>query len=250
MVKVSNRAILARIDQRIEALGLTREKAALDAGLGKDSIRDLARRPKTMPRLDTLVALAHVLQVTPEWLAFEVGESRSAGLRVRGEVAAGIWVETEGLTDTPPIAPVPVEADPDYPHDAQYGLLVRGTSVNRVARGGSILICVDVAAGGIEPAAGDLVIVERRRMQGKQREVTAKRVQRRGSRIELVPDSDDPAWKAQAALDPMRAPEGETLSICAVVIAVYSDLKPSPRNAIAIAGHHGSRSAVTDGSIG
>ena len=67
--------VLARIEQRLVALGLSATAASTQAGLNRDAIRNIRRaaqedrndgRLGVQPR--TLAALAKVLQTTPGWL--------------------------------------------------------------------------------------------------------------------------------------------------------------------------------------
>lgn len=181
-----------------------------------------------LPRLDTLEALAPVLETTPEWLAFGVGSGADAthagGVPMIGEVAAGLWFDVEEV-DVPRFPQYPIPADLRYPASAQYGLVVRGSSINRIAKEGEVLHCIDIGITAIEPADGDLVIVERRRAQGSQKEVTAKKLRKKGRFIELTPDSDDERWKQPLRLDPAKAPDGEEIAIVAIVVAVYKPLR-------------------------
>jgi transcriptional regulator with XRE-family HTH domain len=231
---MDNRQIMSRIRSRLRTLEKTPRGASMDAGLGPDVIRDLERKPNVMPRLDTIEALAAVLKTTPDWLAFgrrtsapEDAEPTPQLLLIKGEVAAGHWLELDADFDQDEFEQRPVPLDPRYPAEAQYGLFVKGTSVNKVAQSGDILQCVDVAMTGIEPVEDELVIVERRRFQSGQKEVTAKRWRRRGKVVELYPDSTDERWQEPILFDPKKAHPDEEVAIIALVIAVYKPLQRS-----------------------
>lgn len=200
------RPFVHRIRERLEATGKSVRKAALDAGLSETALKDLLANEKQWPKLDTLQKLAVSLETDPAWLAFGgddvVEEARAASaamppasLPVVGEVAAGRWLEADDHVDVPPYDPVPVQPDTRYPIEAQYGLMVRGTSLNRVALDGDILACVDAIAARYRPREDDLVIVEMRRNAGLLRQMTAKRYMRLSTHIELWPDSEDPRWQ-------------------------------------------------------
>jgi SOS-response transcriptional repressor LexA len=67
--------ILERIEQRLRDLGMNATEASLKAGLDRDAIRNIRRgalKPRTEGRLGvqprTVVALAKVLETTPDWL--------------------------------------------------------------------------------------------------------------------------------------------------------------------------------------
>ena len=229
MATRSNKAILRRIQERLTLLGKSPRGASLEAGLGPDAIRDLERRPDIIPRIDTIEALAPVLRLSPAVLAFGQGvrprKGRLPTLHVMGEVAAGLWLDVDGVADQRAFEPVPVPQDPRYTADAQYGLIVRGTSINRIALDGDVLQCVDVGISGLNPESGDLVIVERRRAQAGQKEVTAKRWYLRGKTVELAPDSDDARWSKPLVLDPQKAPDDEEIAVIAIVVGIYRPLK-------------------------
>lgn len=124
---------------------------------------------------------------------------------VRGEVAAGLWREVddqshiESEPETIPVAPTP-----GIPFEYQFCLIARGTSLNKLAQDGDVLVCTDIIKSGAEIKDGDLVIVERRKYQGAMREVTAKRVRRANGGFELWPESIDPAFQT-----PIRIDDGE-----------------------------------------
>ena len=211
-----DQAVLSRIQGRLEAVGLSERGAAEKSGLSASAIRNFREGKSQSPRLDTLRKLAPTLQTTPEWLAFGVDadiakameESAAlpyASLPVIGEVAAGRWLEADDHVDEPEHDPVPVQPDPRWKPEDQYGLVVRGNSINRVALDGDILACVNAVAARYVPREDDLVIVEMRRNAGLLRQRTAKRFMRQATHVELWPDSDDPRWQK-----PIIIPHGPT----------------------------------------
>jgi SOS-response transcriptional repressor LexA len=135
----------------------------------------------------------------------ETAAREHASLPVIGEVAAGRWLEADDHVDVPAYDPVPVQPDARWRVEDQYGLVVRGTSLNRIAVDGDILACVSAVAIRYKPAEDDLVIVEMRRNSGLLRQRTAKRYMKQNSHIELWPDSDDPRWQK-----PIIIPKGPT----------------------------------------
>lgn len=153
---------------------------------------------------ENLVRIADEFGVSLEWLATGKGEATNGALTmsvdkpakismvpVIGFVKAGIWQDIEewGALDVADFVP----SSGDYPIEVQFALVVDGNSVNRVARHGDRLVCVDLIRAGIDIKDDDLVIVERSRYDGQMVERTAKRVKRTIAGIELWPDSDDPA---------------------------------------------------------
>lgn len=150
--------------------------------------------------------------------------SPPAAIPTRGEVAAGRWLDLDVDLDATDFQQYPIAPDPGYPAESQYGLIVRGSSMNRIARPGDVLHCVDTAIAGIEAREDDIVIVQRRRQQEGQQEVTAKRLQKRGNTLLLVPDSTDPRWKP-LELDTQNPPDGEDIIVVAVVIGRYEPFR-------------------------
>ncbi|MFG1334010.1 hypothetical protein V5F41_22500 [Xanthobacter autotrophicus] len=146
----------------------------------------------------------------------------ATAVRVAGEVAAGTWLEIlddfdpSDATGDWPVSPIP--ADPRYPALAQFDLKVRGTSINRYAREGEILRCVDLHRSDMDFHDGDLVIVRRKRLDLI--ETTAKRVRFSGGKLELWPESDDPHWQTPVVL--AGGNEDDVIEVTAVVIFKYA----------------------------
>lgn len=142
-------------------------------------------------------------------------------LPVLGVVAAGVWLENDAEPEH--FEPVPVTPDARYSVSAQFGVKVRGTSINKIAQDGDILICISADETALEPKEGDLVIVRRIRHQGALIETTAKRFHKNGH-FELWPVSTDPKHQ-----DPIIVPEDngehdEVIQIAAIVTGIYRPL--------------------------
>lgn len=140
---------------------------------------------------------------------------------VAGKVAAGVWVEISmsgdrgsgfPRSDFPP--------DPRFSLEAQYDIEVEGSSLDRVARPGERLRCVDVAKTRVAVNDGDLVIVTRTR-KSELCETTARRLRRRDGHTELWPESDDPRWQEPLLLTEGGAGADEVVAITAKVLYVY-----------------------------
>lgn len=157
---------------------------------------------------------ARAFHVTPAHLIFgdsagiasgadvEGFEPQAMGrLPVRGEVAAGLWLETAPFLDDLDVTDF-IDGLYVPPSMVQwtYCLRVRGTSINKIAPDGSYLVCLDVLSG-IEVQERDVVIVERVRDDGSLREVTAKRLIRQDGNLALMPESDDPMWQNVIKID-------------------------------------------------
>lgn len=200
-------------------------KAREDKGLSKAELArriGVTRQAVTMwesgnaePTAENLRNLAINLDVEHDWLS--TGRRGKpgvvSGLQLHGEVAGGVWVEIPESQDME-YKRVPVAPDPSYPIESQYALQVRGNSINRIAKDGSILVCVDIVSAGIEIRDADLVVVERRK--GDLLETTVKRIRKGRNGLELWPESDDPAHQEKLTLGHRK---GNTeVSIKALVI--------------------------------
>lgn len=118
-----------------------------------------------------------------------------------GEVAAGHWREVEA-SDFLRFGPLDLRLSRTRPKDT-FACMVRGTSINRVAQDGEILLCIKHEAAGDRP--GEVAIVERLSEDGRLVELTAKRALQRGDGSWILRyDSDDPRFQGElevASLD-------------------------------------------------
>lgn len=187
----------------------------------------------TMPATERIEELAKLLNVSADWLLGGNGSSPpsprnesltpeipiSGGVRVTGYVEAGRYFDIEDDPTIPGEIYAPTLGGFDVADQRAY--MVAGNSINRVAKPGDILVCIDHIAIGADVRPGDLVIVERSRFGGQMIERTAKRL-RRGSKgeWELWPDSDDPSYQSPTILT--EAAEHEEIRIAAKVLWIVS----------------------------
>lgn len=206
---------------------MTQEQAAVAFGLSKGGYIKIEDGDRGL-KADRIAKAAEVFKVQPADIIGELGDisavaspafedallerARAATaesgvelLPVVGEVAAGRWLEIDEFVDESAFDPVPVRPDPRWPAEHQYGLAVRGESINRFARDGDVLVCVSAVPARYRPKDGDLVIVELRRNAGLLRQRTAKRYLRTETHVELWPDSDHERWQK-----PIIIPKGLT----------------------------------------
>ena len=244
-----------RVRERLEALGLSPAKASALAGLGRDTVRSILRRPNDSPRAATLAALAPVLGRSVDWLSGasddvakpfgvedadhghfrfdDAGRAAPAAptprpprrplppgpepLPYRGRAAAGLWVEDEAeLTDE---GHAPFAADPRFPPAAQYALALEGDSLNEIYPPGVLVHVVarDAYSAWIRP--GDLVVLARRRGGLLERSVKELRADAAG-RLQAWPRSTNPRWSE--ALDlAADLDDGDVVTIEGVVIGAY-----------------------------
>lgn len=155
-----------------------------------------------------------------EWLLTGKGgnvspipKSPLASVPVIGIVRAGTWQDVSAgdssLYDVVPAAP-------DAPAEWQYAYTVEGTSLDKIAQPGDILVCIDCIKSRVDIKDGDLVVVERSRYGGQMVERTAKRIRRTISGIELWPESNDPLFQDPILLDGLI--DGDTVEVRAKVL--------------------------------
>lgn len=147
----------------------------------------------------------------------------AAHVRTLGEVAAGVFKDithADQANFEDDSVGLPIPADPRVPINAQYDLIVRGTSINRFAPDGYRLRIVDTETTGRTPEYNEFVIVQRSRDGGQTIETTAKRYVSRGAKVELWPDSDDERWQTPLAYGE-HEPDRETVKIVGIVLYAY-----------------------------
>lgn len=173
-----------RIRGRLKEIGKSARRASLDGGLHRDAIRNILRAKSKNPRRDTLEGVAKGLDWSLEELLELAGHR--ALVHVPGpvvEVPVISWVEAGGLTDTyDPYEAGHAEEYVPVPHKRRtlIALRVHGTSMNRVAPDGSIII-VDFADKGL--VSGQYYVVKH------QGQATFKRYRADPARLE--PDSTE-----------------------------------------------------------
>jgi transcriptional regulator with XRE-family HTH domain len=226
MTAVMESSLKSRVKARMDALEMNAFNTAKKAKLGNSYVRDILRGKTTQPLAENLAKLAEALETTPDYLMGRSDDStlrpvkaKVEGVPVIGKVSASTWyaVDDEFIEeideDTERVPSVS-----GYPLEWQFGMIVEGNCLNKVARNGDRLVCLDLIKSQVEIQDDDLVVIERRRFSGQMRSITAKRVKRTKRGFELWPESDDPAH--QEPIPITKPPEGEEIRIWAKVLWV------------------------------
>jgi SOS-response transcriptional repressor LexA len=189
---------LPALSRAFKDSGLNMRQLSDISGVSYDRLNKIMRGEVERPRGTALKQIFHALDLSDQYVNEGLLPSKNVGVGqtpVRGEVAAGIWMEYDTEVQEP-TAWLPFEL-PQFPKGSVYGLIVRGDSLNKIASDGSTLVVVDLALSGISLKDGDVAIVERRKSQESIREVTAKRVRWLDGAFWLLPVSTNPRWEAQ-----------------------------------------------------
>lgn len=228
--------MLARISRRLGALDLSEREASRRATGNEFAIRNLKRG--STPGVDLFQKLAPVLGTSAAYLAYGDGAEEGAMLAppqpawpprntipLIGEVAAGPWLPVDQEVDAPLYDDIAVPPDPNHPADWQFAAMSRGTSVNKIAPDGSILVCIDLRKARMAPRPRDLVIVEQRRAGGLEIMRTAKRYVETADGYELWPDSTDPRWQQPIAVAKGAHDDGIEIEVIGKVTFIFAPIE-------------------------
>ncbi|MEE7478453.1 hypothetical protein MHIMP23_19720 [Methylobacterium hispanicum] len=237
-------AVLARIEERLKAEGLSADAASRAAGT-PDAIRNLRRTVKNGDRkgvtMATLGKLAPVLKTTVGYLA-EGEESRllsegisharqAISIPVVGTLAAGVFREVVEHDDAEPEY-IFDEPDPEFPNARLVAFTVEGDSLNelkpRPILSGDRLICVDFDDTGLPLIEGMVVVLQRTRDGGLTREWSAKQVEIHTGRTEYHPRSSNKNLKPIVVPDNPHADTGEQVEVLALVRRTSYALPKAP----------------------
>lgn len=214
-----------RVKERMDALELNAFETAKRANLGSSYVRDILRGKARNPAAANLAKLAEVLRTTPEYLLGRKPEdstlrpvaAKVQGVSVVGKVSASSWYTVDDHSIEyygDDVETVPSVSG--YPIEWQFGLIVEGNCLNRIAADGTRLVCLDLIKSQQDIQENDLVIIERTRFSGQMRQITAKRVRASKQGFELWPESDDPAHQDPILLNEAR--DDETLRVWGKVL--------------------------------
>lgn len=170
--------------------------------------------------------IAPYLNMTPQQLIYG-NEATTVAIKVvpvRGEVAAGRWMEVDEGDDVrhDPIPTIPGK----YASLDQFAFKVAGPSMDRAGiYPGSYVVCVPYFEARTRIMDGDRVVIERRRAGSIER--TCKQVTVKPDGFELWPRSADPRYQTPLV---MRQPEsghaedGTDVEVVGLVIGTFTPM--------------------------
>jgi len=250
MLEFDPNTLAGRIERRLNALN-TNPTAASVAATGKqDAIRkifDKAKRHEPFsPRMSTLQGLARALKTSVAYLTDGEGPEHLDGenhlsgtpiphdgrkLQYAGRVQAGAFVATDDYFNQDfEDVPDHVKPDPAYLKVRQYAWRSYGDSMNEAGILDGMWI-VGADAGDYFDQYGDiksedLVIVERTRHQGAERELTVKEIHYFRDRYELRPISSNPEHQPIVVMHNHDVDaDGTEVRIVGVVLTAYANLR-------------------------
>jgi SOS-response transcriptional repressor LexA len=205
----------ARLRELMQRQQLSHAALSRMAGLGQTAVNDIMSGRNQSPSNKAVEKLATVLGVSVEDLSRRSSDrrialndrSRDERTTARGSVEAmpliGIAEAGAWRTVSPLPADVQESVQPqrsrNYKSFKHFALRVQGDSMNasRPPIGdGQIILCVDMADAGLEITDGRVYVVRRTRDGGQSYEMTVKRAFVFRDRIELRPESSNPAHNA------------------------------------------------------
>jgi hypothetical protein len=113
----------------------------------------------------------------------------------------------------------PDPPDPRFPGPAQFDLIVEGSSLDKCAREGARLRCIDIDLNNVEILNGDVVVIER--CKGGEIELLGKRALRQGEALELWSESTNDFWREPVIRYDRLESCREDLRIIAKILYAY-----------------------------
>lgn len=227
----------ARLRELMQRRQLSHAALSRMAGLGQTAVNDIMSGRNASPGARAVEKLAAALAVGVEELTRRAGAAggragRDGGvpepIPLIGIAEAGAWRSASPLP-----ADVQESVSPsrsrNYRTFRHFALRVQGDSMNasRPPIGdGQIILCVDMADAGLEIADGRVYVVRRTRDGGQTYEMTVKRAFVFRDRVELRPESTNPAHRAITVRRGMDEDfDGTRVEAIGLVYATYASLE-------------------------
>jgi SOS-response transcriptional repressor LexA len=202
----------ARLRELMQRQQLSHAALSRMAGLGQTAVNDIMSGRNQSPSNKAVEKLATVLGVSVEDLSRRmaladkargaaderVSKASFEAVPLIGVAEAGAWRMVSPLPADVQESVSPARSR-NYKSFKHFALRVQGDSMNasRPPIGdGQIILCVDMADAGLEITDGRVYVVRRTRDGGQSYEMTVKRAFVFRDRIELRPESSNPAHQA------------------------------------------------------
>jgi SOS-response transcriptional repressor LexA len=229
----------ARLRELMQRQQLSHAALSRMAGLGQTAVNDIMSGRNQSPSNKAVEKLATVLGVSVEDLTRRMAlsdrgrDERMAKAAVEAVPLIGIAEAGAWRTVSPLPADVQESVSParsrNYKSFNHFALRVQGDSMNasRPPIGdGQIILCVDMADAGLEITDGRVYVVRRTRDGGQSYEMTVKRAFVFRDRIELRPESTNPAHKAITVKRGMDEDfDGTRVEAIGLVYGTYASLE-------------------------
>ncbi|MBP2560822.1 SOS-response transcriptional repressor LexA [Neorhizobium galegae] len=128
--------ILGRVEERLKKLGMSERRAGVLAAEQPDLLRGW-RVKDALPRIDSLIQIAPVLETTPEYLAFGIENDARQSVPKISWVNAGAFGTAEAVVDISDAPRIEVAGLGDGEF---YALDVQGDSMDRISPDGSTIV--------------------------------------------------------------------------------------------------------------
>lgn len=206
----------AWVERALKASGISRGEMSRRLGIPEDGISKFMRGKRglsadEMIGIERETGVAPPADARPPQLTAPEPSRSVVRIKVVGEAAGGVWKEMKLSFEEYDLA---YAIDPMWPLEAVSALRISGSSINRQARDGDYVVCVDVWAFPRELRAGDWVAV--RRMRHDTAETTVKQLRGWPGAWELWPDSTDPEFQAPVRWGDIG--EDDRIEVFAVVL--------------------------------
>ncbi len=238
-------AIMQRVQQRLDELGMTQSDLARRAGVHRDMISRLLLGKVSSPRGTTLLKIAEALNADVDWLAGRTNEyrpyvkaaSRGNGtdapvrslsrIPVVGKVEAGAFRPVDEHIDEATVRRIDAAPHWRFKNFNHFAFDVVGDSMNLAGiSDGDTIICIDWIESGMSELTGLTVVVERTINGGHLREWTVKEMEAFPDRVILHPRSSNPSHQPIVIERDHLADNGTEVKIIALVVNVLKNKFP------------------------
>lgn len=227
-----------RLQQEIDGLGWTMAELHRRSGISYDSLNKYLRGDVENPRGNVMDKLAAAIDRPTLWLkegidpsGMEISRSngRPVSAPVVATVEAGAWREVDQF-DQSEHEWIAVEPDKKFPHATQEIYDVSGDSMNQAEphpiKPGAKVVAVryEDVVRQVPLRDGLIVVVQRTRGDGQEREISIKEVAWFDDRIEFRPRSSNPKHKPIVVQHDSWEDNGVTVEVLALVRSVINEM--------------------------